>query len=79
MNAFLEAIPPNFSQDVVTPGRRAATLAFGIRVMGLQEQQHLIDGMRAALHPPAGVSASLVGLPVLAAQSGSQVADRGGG
>jgi predicted RND superfamily exporter protein len=31
--------------------------------------------MRASLHPPAGVNAQLVGLPVLAAQSGSQVAD----
>jgi hydrophobe/amphiphile efflux-3 (HAE3) family protein len=75
VRAFLEAIPPNFSQDVVTPDRRAATLAFGIRVMGLQDEQRLIEGMRAGLHPPAGVSASLVGLPVLAAQSGSQVAD----
>jgi hydrophobe/amphiphile efflux-3 (HAE3) family protein len=75
VNAFLQAIPPNFSQDVVTPGRRAATLAFGIRVMGLSDQQRLIEGMRAGLHPPAGVTASLVGLPVLAAQSGSQVAD----
>jgi predicted RND superfamily exporter protein len=75
VRAFLEAIPPNFSQDVITPDRRVATLAFGIRVMGLQEQQRLIEGMRTSLHPPAGVSANLVGLPVLAAQSGSQVAD----
>ena len=30
--------------------------------------------MRSSLHPPAGVSAQLVGLPVLAAQSGAQVA-----
>jgi hydrophobe/amphiphile efflux-3 (HAE3) family protein len=75
VRAFLEAIPPHFSQDVITPDRRAATLAFGIRVMGLQKEQRLIDGMRSGLHPPAGVSASLVGLPVLAAQSGSQVAD----
>ncbi|HEX7609088.1 MAG TPA: MMPL family transporter, partial [Solirubrobacteraceae bacterium] len=75
VGAFLQAIPPNFSQDVITPDRRAATLAFGIRVMGLQDEQRLIDGMRSSLHPPAGVSASLVGLPVLAAQSGSQVAD----
>src|SRR5207302_3912751 len=33
-----------------------------------------IEGMRGALHPPRGVSATLVGLPVLAAQSGSAVA-----
>jgi hydrophobe/amphiphile efflux-3 (HAE3) family protein len=72
---LLQAIPPYFSQDVITPDRRVATLAFGIRVMGLDRQQQLIERMRASLHPPAGVSASLVGLPVLAAQSGSQVAD----
>jgi len=51
-----------------------ATLAFGIRLMSLQQQQQLIDEMRSSLHPPAGVSAQLVGLPVLAAKSGAQVA-----
>jgi predicted RND superfamily exporter protein len=60
---------------VITPDRHVATLAFGIRLMGLDQQQRLIEQMRSSLHPPAGVHASLVGLPVLAAQSGSQVAD----
>src|SRR6202011_704060 len=59
---------------VITPDRHVATLAFGIRLMGLQQQQQLLDEMRASLHPPAGVSAQLVGLPVLAAKSGAQVA-----
>jgi predicted RND superfamily exporter protein len=59
---------------VITPDRRVATLAFGIRLMSLQQQQRLIEGMRASLHPPSGVSAQLVGLPVLAAASGTQVA-----
>jgi uncharacterized protein len=75
VNGLLGVIPPYFSQDVITPNRRAATLAFGIRTMGLSQQQRLIEQMRASLHPPTGVRASLVGLPVLAAQSGSQVAD----
>jgi hydrophobe/amphiphile efflux-3 (HAE3) family protein len=74
VQGLLDAIPPYFSQDVITPDRRTATLAFGIRLMSLQEQQQLIEAMRASLHPPAGVSARLVGLPVLAAQSGTQVA-----
>jgi predicted RND superfamily exporter protein len=74
VNGLLEAIPPYFSQDVITADRRQATLAFGIRLMGLDQQQQLIDQMRRGLHPPAGVTAQLVGLPVLAAQSGSQVA-----
>jgi hydrophobe/amphiphile efflux-3 (HAE3) family protein len=74
VNGLLAAIPPYFSQDVITPDRRQATLAFGIRLMGLDQQQQLIDEMRRNLHPPAGIRAQLVGLPVLAAQSGAQVA-----
>jgi predicted RND superfamily exporter protein len=74
VDGVLSAIPSYFSQDVVTADRRTATLAFGIRAMSLQEQQRLIEAMRSQLRPPAGVSASLVGLPVLAAQSGTEVA-----
>ncbi len=75
VNGLLSVIPPYFSQDVITPDRRVATLAFGIRLMSLTAEQRLLDRMSADLHPPAGVSAHLVGLPVLAARSGSQVAD----
>jgi uncharacterized protein len=75
VSGLLNVIPPYFAQDVITPDRRVATLAFGIRLMGLDQQQQLIEAMRSSLHPPAGVSATLVGLPVLAAASGSQVAD----
>src|SRR5208283_1208886 len=74
VSGLLSAIPPYFSQDVITADRRVATLAFGIRLMGLAQQESLIDAMRTSLHPPAGVSAQLVGLPVLAAKSGAQVA-----
>ena len=35
--------------------------------------------MRRLLHPPAGVQASLVGLPVLAAQANADVASPSGG
>jgi hydrophobe/amphiphile efflux-3 (HAE3) family protein len=75
VSGLLSAIPAYFSEDVITPDRRFATLAFGIRLMGLNQQQELIEQMRSSLHPPAGVNATLVGLPVLAAASGSQVAD----
>jgi hydrophobe/amphiphile efflux-3 (HAE3) family protein len=75
VTGLLRAIPPYFSQDVISPDRRVATLSFGIRLMSLQSQQQLIEQMRSGLDPPAGVKAELVGLPVLAAQSGSQVAD----
>jgi uncharacterized protein len=74
VSGLLGAIPPYFSQDVITADRRVATLAFGIRLMSLSQQQQLIDGMRSRLRPPAGVSAQLVGLPVLAAKSGAEVA-----
>ena len=67
VDGLLAAIPPYFSQDVITPDRRYATLSFGIRLMGLDASSSVIDRMRASLHPPAGVHAELVGLPVLAA------------
>ncbi len=75
INGLLSVVPAYFSQDVIAPDHRVATLAFGIRLMGLDQQQRLIEQMRSSLHPPAGVHASLVGLSVLAAQSGSEVAD----
>ena len=69
IDALLATVPAYFSQTVLTPDRRAATLAFGIRLMPLGRQQRVIDYMRSHLHPPAGVSAQLTGLPVLAAQA----------
>jgi hydrophobe/amphiphile efflux-3 (HAE3) family protein len=74
VNGLLNAIPPYFSRAVIVPGRRLASLAFGIKLMSLDEQQRVIDTMRASLHPPSGVSAQLVGLSVLAAQANAQVA-----
>ncbi len=69
INGLLSAVPPYFRQAVISPDRREATLAFGIRLMPLARQQRVIDYMRSQLHPPAGVSAALAGLPVLAAQA----------
>jgi predicted RND superfamily exporter protein len=77
VNGLLDAIPRYFSQAVIAPGRRLATLAFGIRLTGLSQQQRLIEAMRASLHPPPGVTAQLVGLPVLAAQANAQVTSPG--
>jgi len=74
VSGLLGVIPPYFSQDVISADRRVATLAFGIRLAGLDQQQRLIEEMRSRLHPPAGVSAQLVGLSVLAAKSAGQVA-----
>jgi uncharacterized protein len=67
--SLLAAVPSYFSRAVITPDHRDATLAFGIRLMPLSRQERVIDYMRAHLHPPAGVSARLAGLPVLAAEA----------
>jgi hydrophobe/amphiphile efflux-3 (HAE3) family protein len=77
VNGLLDAIPRYFSQAVIAPGRRLATLGFGIRLTGLGQQQRLIEAMRTSLHPPPGVTAQLVGLPVLAAQANAQVTSPG--
>jgi hydrophobe/amphiphile efflux-3 (HAE3) family protein len=71
IDSLLAAVPPYFKQAVITPDRREATLAFGIRLMPLARQQQVVDYMQARLHPPAGVSARLAGIPVLAAEANS--------
>ncbi|HKO29349.1 MAG TPA: MMPL family transporter, partial [Solirubrobacteraceae bacterium] len=69
INQLLAAIPAYFKQAVITPDDREAALAFGIRLMPLSKQQRVINYMRSQLHPPPGVTASLTGLPVLAAEA----------
>lgn len=71
---LLATVPPYFSQAVVTADRKEANIAFGIRLMPLAQQQDVIDAMRSELHPPAGVSARLAGLPVLAAEANAKLA-----
>jgi uncharacterized protein len=84
IEALLEAVPPYFSQAVITADRRTANLAFGIRLMPLDEQHEAIERIRDALtertssagtgHPPAGVTARVAGLPVLAAEANAALA-----
>jgi predicted RND superfamily exporter protein len=69
VNALLDAVPPYFSQAVITRDRKTANLAFGIRLMPLDRQQAIIEDMRRRLDPPPGVTARLGGLQVLAAQA----------
>ena len=73
VRALLRAVPRYFSQAVITPDHRVGALAFGIRLMPLDRQQALIDDVRERLDPPAGVSAELAGLPVLAAASNAEL------
>jgi predicted RND superfamily exporter protein len=72
---LLAAVPPYFSRAVVSGDRRAAALAFGIRLEPLAEQERVVDELRRRLHPPPGVSARLAGLPVLAADANARLAD----
>ena len=74
IEALLDAVPQYFSNSVITPDRRTANLAFGIRLMALDEQHAVIERLRAELDPPAGVSARLAGLPVLAAEANAALA-----
>jgi len=69
VSRLLDAVPPYFSQGVVTADRTTANLAFGIRLMSLERQKRVVDDIKAALKPPDGVEASVVGLPVLAAEA----------
>ena len=66
---LLDAVPAYFSQGVVTEDRKTANLAFGIRLMPLDRQKDVVDDIKARLKPPEGVEASVVGLPVLAAEA----------
>jgi hydrophobe/amphiphile efflux-3 (HAE3) family protein len=51
-----------------------ALISFGIRAQSLEDQQQLIDRVRSAIgDPPPGVEVQLAGLPVIAAQSASDL------
>jgi uncharacterized protein len=77
IKSLLSAVPAYFKQAVITPDGQNATLAFGIRLMPLAKQQRVIDYMRSQLHPPAGVTAQLAGLPVLGAQANAALSSSG--
>lgn len=74
IDTLLAAVPAYFSSSVLTRDHTAATLAFGIRLMGLDRQQQVVEAMRAELDPPPGVHARLAGLPVIAAQANADLA-----
>jgi hydrophobe/amphiphile efflux-3 (HAE3) family protein len=69
INTLLTAVPSYFSQAVINRDRTYASLSFGIKLMPLSEQIRVVAYMRDHLDPPAGVTAKLAGLPVLAADA----------
>src|SRR3954469_1806284 len=77
VRALLDAVPPYFSQAVISPDRKTANLAFGIRLMPLDEQKRVIDDLRGHLKPPAGVTAGLASVPVLAPAANQELSSTG--
>ena len=71
VRGLLDTVPAYFSQGVVSRDRKTANLAFGIRLMPLDRQKEVVDSIERELKPPEGVEASVVGLPVLAAEANS--------
>jgi uncharacterized protein len=69
VRGLLDAVPAYFSQAVITADRRTATLAFGVKLMPLDEQKQVMDDMERRLDPPPGVRARLAGLQVLGAEA----------
>jgi hydrophobe/amphiphile efflux-3 (HAE3) family protein len=75
VRGLLNAVPPYFSQAVITRDRRTASMSFGIRLESLARQHAAFEDMRARLHPPPGVHAELAGVPVLAADANHALTD----
>lgn len=75
VRALLDAVPQYLSQAAITPDRRTAVLAFGVRLQSLEAQREVIEQMRSRLNPPDGVRATLAGLPVLAADANHAMSD----
>ncbi|MGI8461037.1 MAG: efflux RND transporter permease subunit [Solirubrobacterales bacterium] len=87
IETILDAVPPYFSQAVITREDdgalgNVANIAFGIRVMPLEEQKTLVDAIRAEIDPagsandpPPGVDARVAGLPALVADANAELSD----
>ncbi|HEX2127943.1 MAG TPA: MMPL family transporter [Solirubrobacterales bacterium] len=86
IQSVLDLLPRYFSQAVVSTDPETGELgntsviAFGIKVMPFDEQKELVDAIRAEINPPGsendppeGVTAEVVGLPVLVADASSSL------
>jgi uncharacterized protein len=76
IDSVLAVVPEYFRQAIIsTPesDEQVANVSFLIPVMPLDEQGKLIDRIRAELDPPDGISAEVVGLPVLAADASAEL------
>lgn len=75
IDAVLEAVPPYFSQAILSRSESddVAAMSFLIPVMPLDEQERLVAQIRSELDPPDGVEAEVVGLPALTADASAEL------
>jgi hydrophobe/amphiphile efflux-3 (HAE3) family protein len=79
IEATLAAMSPYSLRQVAPLGPNGkvghkALIGFGIKSQTLAEQQRLLNGVRAQIgDPPRGVEVHLTGLPVIAAEAGSEL------
>lgn len=88
VRGLIDALPAYDLQAVVSLNERTgevgdtANIAFGIRTQSLDDQQALIDRVRSEIDPPGagngppeGTTVRLAGLPVLVAESATDLSD----
>ena len=76
-NVILQTLPAYILQGLVTRDAAHAAVGMSIPLRPLDEQEALIQRMRAALQPPPGVTARLAGTAVLAADGEGDLARSG--
>jgi hydrophobe/amphiphile efflux-3 (HAE3) family protein len=76
IDGVLEVVPDYFLQAILSApeeGDQLASISFLLPVMPLDDQEALISEIRDELDPPPGLSAEVVGLPVLAADANAEL------
>jgi hydrophobe/amphiphile efflux-3 (HAE3) family protein len=72
--AALAALPTYFTESAITEDRSQALISLGLPLAPLDEQQRTLDRVRSAVaNPPAGVTATVTGLPVLVGDASAAV------
>jgi len=76
IDGVLAVVPPYFLEAILSVeegAQQVASIGFLLPLMPLDEQEALIEEIRAEIDPPEGISAEIVGLPVLAAEANAEL------
>lgn len=73
VDALLAETPEYFVRSSLTDDRTSALVSFGLPLGSTEEQQSVLDQLRDELDPPAGVTATVTGLPVLFADASTAI------